>query len=170
MRLLLLIVALTMPVVGVSSALASKAERRPQAAVAAAATECPQSADEAGSDAGPPHFTSGFFKLWFSIDASTDGFENPQLPVSIEAVCNTRRRYSKQADQLSGGDGIVMVSAGTRVWKDGQLLAAQSRATELDGADTAHMKVRLRRQKRWLQDEDGNPVPTFTAKRIDITD
>jgi hypothetical protein len=176
MRLLLLIVAVAISVVGLSSASASTAGPRTVSASAAAATECPgQDAEEAGSDAGsdedaPPHFSSAFFRMWFSIDVSTDGFESSQLPVSIEAVCNARRKLSKQADQLNGGDGIVVVSSGTRVWKDGQPLAAQSRVTELDGADTAHIKVRLRRTKRWLRDEDGSPVPTFTAKRIDITD
>jgi hypothetical protein len=177
MRLLVLIAAIVMPVVCLSSALASKAEPRPLPAFAAVATECGgQDAEEAGSDAGsddedaPPRFSRSFFNVWFSIDTSTDGFESPQLPVSIEAVCDTPRRFSKQAGQLDGGDGIVVVAARTRVWNGRQLLSGQSRVTELDGADTAHMKVRLRRPKRWLEDEDGSPVPTFSARRIDITD
>jgi hypothetical protein len=177
MRFLLLIAAVAMPVVGLSSAFASKAEPRPLLAFASAATQCGgQDAEEAGSDAGsgdedaPPRFSRSFFRISFSIDASTDGFESPQLPVSIEAVCDAPRRFSKQADQLNGADGIVLVTGRTRVWKDGQRLSGQSRLTELDGADTAHLKVRLRPPKRWLDDEDGSAVPTFSARRIDITD
>jgi hypothetical protein len=178
MRFLLLIAAVLAPAAGVSPALASAAEPPPLPAFAAAAAECGagQDAQEAGSDAGsgdedaPPRFSRAFFRTWFSMDASTDGFESPQLPVSIEGVCDVPRRLRKQAGQLNGGDGIVVVTARTQVWKDRQLLGGESRVGELDGADTAHLKVRLRLPKRWLEDEDGSPVPTFSARRIEITD
>ena len=124
-----------------------------------------------GDEDAPPKFSRSFYHRWFSIDTSTDGFEPPDLPVSIEEVGNDLpRRLRKQASQLNGSDGVVVVTAGTRVWKDGLLLSGQCRLAELDGADSALMKVHLLRPKRWREDEDGNSVATFRARRIEITD
>jgi hypothetical protein len=42
--------------------------------------------------------------------------------------------------------------------------------TALDGADTAVLRVRLAPRRTWGENEDGGKVPTFTARRITITD
>jgi hypothetical protein len=127
-------------------------------------------AHSAGSDAGPPNFTAAFIKLPFSIDVSTDGVTDNTLPVSVEAVCGTRKAYDKQAGQLVGGSGVVVMSAQTSVWKNGKMVGGADRVTELEGSDTARVRVRLLPASKWLPDGDGNNVPTFSATRIVITD
>jgi hypothetical protein len=126
--------------------------------------------DEETDEDAPPKFSNSFHRRWFSMDASTDGFEAPELPISIEAVCDLPARLQKEADQLSGNDGVAVVSSRTRIVKDGTLLSGASGTAELDGADTAFLKVRLFRPNKWREDEDGNKIPTFRARRIAITD
>jgi hypothetical protein len=173
MRIFLVIAAAFTLAVGVSSAPASDPSSRHLRGSGTGAAQCGsgQNVGQAGTDAGPPRFSRSFLRVWFSMDASTDGFQSPpQLPISIEGVCGLPRRLSKQGDQLSGTSGIAVVASSTQVWKDGQRLSGPTRLAELDGADTVTLKARLRRPKRWLQDEDGNPAPTFSTRRIDITD
>jgi hypothetical protein len=129
-----------------------------------------ESSDEGGDEDAPPKFTRRFYRHWFSMDASTDGFEAPELPVSIEAVCDLPRKLQKQGDQLSGADGVAVVSSRTRIVKDGVLLTGATRTAELDGADTVSLKVRLFRPKNWREDEDGEKIATFRTRRIVITD
>jgi hypothetical protein len=124
----------------------------------------------AGSDEGPPKFSPSFLSHAMSIDASTDGLDQNTLPISIESVCGLPRSLDKQAAQLAGGDGVVRISSRTSVWKDGERLPAASKLVELDGADTVTLRGRLLAQRAWVADEDGDPVPTFSASRVVITD
>jgi hypothetical protein len=139
-----------------------------------AATHCVDgSADEArvaGSDEGPPKFTPAFFQRKMTIGASTDGLDQNTLPISIESICGLPRSLDTQAAQLAGGDGVALISTKTSVWQDGKLLAGSEKLTQLEGADTVTARSRLLPQKSWKPDEDGDPVPTFSASRITITD
>jgi hypothetical protein len=56
------------------------------------------------------------------------------------------------------------------VWLDGTTLEGTAALTALDGADTAVLRVRMAPRRSWGEDEDGDMVPTFTARRITITD
>ena len=58
----------------------------------------------------------------------------------------------------------------TQIWQDDTLLTGTEAATALDGADTASVRVRLIKPPKWSEDEDGEPLPTFRAGRIEITD
>jgi hypothetical protein len=129
-----------------------------------------EGSDEGGDEDAPPKFSRRFYRRWFSMDASTDGFEAPELPVSIDAACDLPRRLQKEADQLNGADGVAVVTSHTRIVKDGVLLTGATRTAELDGADTGFLKVRLFRPQRWREDEDGEKIATFRARRIVITD
>jgi hypothetical protein len=144
----------------------------PSAAVAK--THCVDgSAEEArvlGSDEGPPKFTSAMFTHPMTLDASTDGLDQGTLPISIEAVCGLPKSLDNQAGALAGGDGVALITPKTSVWKDGQRLPASQKLVEVDGADTVTMRARFLQQKYWKADEDGDPVPTFRASRITITD
>jgi hypothetical protein len=141
---------------------------------ASAKTRCVDgSAEEArflGSDEGPPTFTAAMFARPMTLDASTDGLDQSTLPISVEAVCGLPKTLDKQAGALAGSDGIALITTKTSIWKDGGRLSPSRKLVELDGADTITLRARLLRQKNWKKDEDANPVPTFSATRIIITD
>jgi hypothetical protein len=124
----------------------------------------------AGSDEGPPKFTPAFFRHMYSLDVSLDGADGKELPISIETVCDVPKSLSKQAAQLAGSDGVARVLQRTQIWQDGSQLTGEDATTALDGADTATMRVRPIKPSKWSKDEDGEPIPTFRAGRIEITD
>lgn len=127
-------------------------------------------ADREEQEGPPPKFSSAFYARTFTLDASLDGLDGKELPVSIEEVCDVAKALTKQAAQLAGIDGIALLSTRTSVWLDRTPLQGDAAVAALDGADTALLRVRLARQRRWSEDEDGDKVPTFTARRITITD
>jgi hypothetical protein len=118
----------------------------------------------------PPTFSRSFYAHTFTLDTSLDGLDGAQLPMSIEQVCGVPKALTRQAARLAGADGIALISAATTVWVDRTPLQGQAALAALDGADTALVRVRLAPQRRWGADEDGDKVPTFTARRITITD
>jgi hypothetical protein len=128
------------------------------------------SAHAADDEGAPPKFSSAFYRHTFTLDASLDGLDGKQLPVSIEEVCDVPKALAKQAAQLAGTDGIALLSTRTTVWQDQAPLHGDEAVTALDGADTAVLRVRLAPQRRWGEGEDGEKVPTFAARRITITD
>lgn len=124
-----------------------------------------------GEDEGaPPRFSAAFFRLVFTLDVSLDGADGRELPISIEAVCDIPRASAREAGQLAGADGVALLLPRTTVWQGRTLLQGRAVTTALDGADTATMRVRLARRQAWREDEDGNRVATFRARRIVITD
>lgn len=141
----------------------------------AAAKSC-VSAEEArvhaaGQDEdAPPKFTAAFYARMFTLDVSLDGADGSELPVSIEEVCEVPKRLKKQAAQLAGADGVALLLRRTTVWEGATQLSGDSAATAVEGADTALLRVRLVRPRKWRQDEDGNRVPTFRTGRVEITD
>jgi hypothetical protein len=127
--------------------------------------------DGQGADEdGPPKFSAAFYARTFTLDASLDGIDGTDLPVSIEEVCDLPKALAKQAVQLAGTDGVVLLTAHTRVWTEGHRLQGPAAITALDGADTALLRVRLAPPRKWGDDEDGDSIPTFVARRIAITD
>jgi hypothetical protein len=66
-----------------------------------------------GTDEGaPPRFNSAFYARTITLDASLDGVDGKQLPISIEEVCDIPKALAKQSVQLAGADGIVPRCAG----------------------------------------------------------
>jgi hypothetical protein len=128
------------------------------------------SAHAAGEDEGPPKFTAAFYRRLLTLDASLDGADGAELPISIEEVCDVPRRLRRQAAQLAGGDGVAVMLRRTTVWQDGTQLTGDEATTAIDGADTALLRVRMKRPSSWRKDEDGEPVPTFRTGRIEVTD
>jgi hypothetical protein len=134
------------------------------------------SAEEAGVHAAggdgdsPTKFTRAFYAHTFTLDTSLDGLDGQQLPISIERVCRVPKALKAQAVQLAGGDGVALISSHTSVWSGGTQLTGAAATTALDGADTALLNVRLTHPRHWGEDEDGNKIPTFTARRVTITD
>jgi hypothetical protein len=127
--------------------------------------------DSGGEDEGaPPKFRRAFYARTFTLDASLDGSEGRELPISIEDVCGVPKALRKQAAQLAGADAVALLLPQTSVWQGRTRLQGEAAATALDGADTAVMRVRLARPPAWREDEDGNKVATFRTRRIEITD
>jgi Ca2+-binding RTX toxin-like protein len=140
-------------------------EARPQVAGESRAGVAPQ-----GSDEGPPHFSRAFYTTTITLNASADGAQGGELPISIEEVCDVPKSLAKEAAQLVGGDGVAIVGPGTRVFMGGSLLQGQAATTALADLDSVSLRARLKRPGNWARDEDGTPVPTFGASRITITD
>lgn len=124
----------------------------------------------AGDSGGAMRFSSAFYRRMYTLDVSLDGEEGNEFPISIDTVCDVPKARKKEAAQLAGSDGVARVLTRTKIWEGGTLLTGSRAGTALDGADTATMRVRLTRPRTWSEDEDGNPVPTFRAGRIEITD
>jgi Ca2+-binding RTX toxin-like protein len=130
----------------------------------------PEDAGVAQEDA-PPTFSDPFYAVTISINASVDGVNGDELPISIEEVCDVPSGLAGEAAQLVGGEGVALLGAGTRVFDaTGAPVTGAAIATALTGADSVSLKARLLRPGQWRQDEDGAPVPTFGAIRVDITD
>ena len=127
--------------------------------------------DASASGDAPPSFSAPFYAITMTINASADGLTGDELPISIEAVCDVPQRLAAEAAQLVGGDGVAVISSTTKVYDAaGQQLTGEAATTAVAGADTVSLKAQLSRPAGWRQDEDGQPVPTFAASRIDVTD
>ena len=125
----------------------------------------------AAQEDAPPTFSDPFYALTITINASVDGVNGDELPVSIEEVCDVPNGLAGEAAQLIGGEGVALVTSATKVFDAaGQELTGDDAATALAGADSVTLKAQLMRPAQWRQDEDGQPVPTFRTSRADITD
>ena len=119
----------------------------------------------------PPTFSDPFYAVTITINASVDGVNGDELPISIEEVCDVPSGLAGEAAQLIGGEGVALMTSDTKVFDaTGQALTGDAAATALAGADSVSLKAQLLRPARWRQDEDGQPVPTFRTSRVDITD
>ncbi|HKG24671.1 MAG TPA: hypothetical protein VKB09_03435 [Thermomicrobiales bacterium] len=122
-------------------------------------------------DDPPPTFSNAFYAITTSISASADGMTGDELPISIEDVCDVPQSLAAEAAQLVGGDGVALISRATQVFDaTGQQLTGAAGTTALAEADTVVLKAQLLPSAGWRQDEDGAPVPTFSAGRADIPD
>ena len=122
-------------------------------------------------DDPPPTFSNAFYAITTSISASADGMTGDELPISIEDVCDVPQSLAAEAAQLVGGDGVALISPATQVFDaTGQQLTGAAGTTALAEADTVVLKAQLVPPAGWRQDEDGAPVPTFSASRADIPD
>ena len=120
---------------------------------------------------GAPTFSEPFYAITITLNASVDGLNGAELPISIEGVCDVPKRLEGEAAQLIGGEGVALISSETKVFDaGGQQLTGDAATTALAGADTVSLRAQLERPAGWRQDEDGQPVPTFGTSRADITD
>ncbi len=118
-----------------------------------------------------PTFSDAFYTITITIEASADGLNGNELPISIEGVCDVPMNLASEAAQLIGGEGVALISSETKVFDaTGQQLTGDAATTALAGADSVLLKAQLLRPASWRQDEDGQPVPTFATIRADITD
>ena len=118
-----------------------------------------------------PTFSPAFYDTTITLNADADGLDDSgNLPISINQVCDVPKSLATEALQIAGGDGVAVIGPGTQVFQAGKLLQGQAATTAVAGADTVAIRARLKHPGEWGQDDEGNPVPTFTASRITITD
>jgi RTX calcium-binding nonapeptide repeat (4 copies) len=119
----------------------------------------------------PPVFSDAFYAITITLNASADGLDGSELPISIEEVCDVPESMATEAAQLVGGEGVAIIGPDTRVFDaTGVELSGDAAMTALAGADSVTLRAQLKRSAQWAQDEDGAPVPTFVITRADITD
>ena len=125
----------------------------------------------AQDDDPPLIFSNAFYAITTTVTASADGMTGNELPISIEDVCDVPQSLAAEAAQLVGGDGVALISPATQVFDaTGQQLTGAASTSALAEADTVVLKAQLLPPAGWQQDEDGAPVPTFSASRADIPD
>jgi hypothetical protein len=118
-----------------------------------------------------PTFSDAFYATTITLNVSADEIVGDQLPISIEEVCDVPSALLGEAAQLIGGEGVALISPTTQVFDAlGQQLTGDAATAALLDADTLSLKAQLVPPAQWGQDEDGAPVPTFSASRADITD
>jgi hypothetical protein len=114
-----------------------------------------------------PHLAAGFLNRVWRIAGSADGFQDGVLDFTTDRFVKLPRRFASQDDTLVGQDARVLVGGRTRIFDaDGHRLTGDAVASALDAADTVVVVAKIVPQAKWLQDEDGTPVPTLRAKKI----
>ena len=109
--------------------------------------------------------------ITITLNASADGLDGDELPISIEEVCDVPKDLATEAAQLAGGEGLALIGPGTHVFDAmGAELTGAAATAAVAEADSLTLRAQLKRPAEWGQDEDGAPVPTFETSRIDITD
>jgi hypothetical protein len=132
---------------------------------------CVSPPPDAAQEDQPPTFSDPFYTVTITLNASVDGLNGDELPVSIEEVCDVPKSLESEAAQLIGGDGVALISSATKVFDSGgQQLTGDAATTALAGADSVSLRAQLERPAGWRVNEDGAPVPTFETSRADITD
>jgi hypothetical protein len=122
-----------------------------------------------GDDREAPQFAAGFLKRVWRIAGSADGFQDGVLDFTAARFIKLPRRFADQDDDIVGEDSRVLVAPRTRVLDaDHHRLSGDDAASALDDADRVVVVAKLLPQAKWLEDEDGEPVPTLRAKRVII--
>jgi hypothetical protein len=118
----------------------------------------------------PLVFSEAFYNTTITLNASSDGAVEDQLPISIEEACDVPAALQAEAAQLIGIDAMSIIGPATTVFQNGIQLEGEEATMALADLDAVEVKARLLRPDDWVQDEDGNPVPTFDAIQITIVD
>jgi hypothetical protein len=118
-----------------------------------------------------PRFAAGFLNRVWRISGSANGFADGVLDFTADRFFKLPKRFAKQDDEIVGEDSRVVVTDHTRVWDaDHNRLTGDAAASALDEADDVVVVGKLLPRAKWVDDEDGTPVPTLRAKKILIED
>jgi RTX calcium-binding nonapeptide repeat (4 copies) len=135
------------------------------------ASDAPGSTTATAPRGDPPlTFSEAFYNTTITLNASSDGAVEDQLPISIEEACDVPAALQAEAAQLIGIDAVAIIGPATTVFQNGVQLEGDEVTMALADLDAVEVKARLLRPEEWVQDEDGNPVPTFDAIQITIVD
>ena len=116
-----------------------------------------------------PSFARGFLNRVWRIGGQADGYEAGVLSMTIGKVFSLPRRWRKFGRGLVDSDARVLVAPSVKVF-DGRKAVPERREAEiLADADRVRVQGKLLPAAKWLEDEDGEPVPTIRAKRVYVT-
>jgi hypothetical protein len=120
-----------------------------------------------GQHGDGPRLKPAFLNRVWRIAGSADGFDAGVLSFTADHIVGLPHRFSKQDDALIDQDARVLVGARTRVFDaDHHRLTGDAASSALDAAEDVVVFAKLLPRDKWLDDEDGAPVPTLRAKRI----
>ena len=127
-------------------------------------------ADDNGQDPILPELAPAFLKRTWRLDAEADGFDadTDQLSVTVDRVRGVSRKLRRFAAELRDADGAVLVTPRTRVTDRDGRVAAAGVADALDQADVVQVTGKVLDPKKWVNDDDDQPLVTVRAKRIRI--
>jgi hypothetical protein len=101
------------------------------------------------------------------IAGSADGFDAGVLSFTADHIVGLPHRFSNQDDALIDQDARVLVGPRTRVFDaDHHRLTGDAATSALDAAEDVVVAAKLLPRDKWLEDEDGTPVPTLRAKKV----
>jgi hypothetical protein len=121
---------------------------------------------------GTPALSGAFLSRIWKMNADADSYDgaNNVLNCTVTKFLNLPKRFSKMDDDLIDTDAYVLFGPTTRVYgTDGKRIPKETRYdTLLDNAETVKIEAKVVPPKSWQKDEDGNPTPTFRAKKVYI--
>jgi len=112
-----------------------------------------------------PAFGRRFISRVWKFVGEVDFYDEGVLSMTLGRILNLPRKWRTQDDELLDQDTTVLVSERVRVFRDGERVGRDA----LDEANDARVHGKLLRPFKWLEDEDGEPVPTIRAKKVYIT-
>lgn len=112
-----------------------------------------------------PQFVRRFITRVWKFVGEVDYYEEGVLSMTLHKILNLPHRWRTQDDELLDQDTTVLVSERVRVFQDGERVGRGA----LDEANDVRVHGKLMRPFKWLEDEDGESVPTIRAKKVYIT-
>jgi hypothetical protein len=126
-----------------------------------------QGADANAACASLPSFKASFLNRVWSFDGAVDAvdLEAHTLDMTTSSVENLPSRFASQDDELLDQDTHVRFKHNTRVYDPEGHRVSQD---YLDYAEEVVVRGKVVAPNRWEIDDQGNVVPTISAKRIYI--
>ena len=112
-----------------------------------------------------PHFVRSFITRVWKFVGEVDYYEEGVLSITLHKILNLPRKWRTEDDELLDQDATVLVSERVRVFQDGERVGRDA----LEGANDVRVHGKLMRPFNWVEDEDGETVPTIRAKRVYVT-
>jgi hypothetical protein len=112
-----------------------------------------------------PHFVRSFVRRVWRFVGEVDYYEEGVLSITLHRILNLPRKWRTEDDELLDQDATVLVSERVRVFQDGERVGRET----LESANDVRVHGKLMRPFNWLEDEDGETVPTIRAKKVYVT-
>jgi hypothetical protein len=112
-----------------------------------------------------PHFVRSFIRRVWKFVGEVDYYEEGVLSMTLHRILNLPRKWRTEDDEILDQDTTVLVSERVRVFQDEERVGRDA----LEAANDVRVHGKLMRPFNWLEDEDGETVPTIRAKKVYIT-